>query len=64
MQEELTILISLKPINRMEPEDLEGTDYYNRVVRFIQILGSKTEIEGHSPLMDEMKNLAYKCIGL
>lgn len=38
--------------------------YFESVVNYIRRLGLQTEQKGHSPELDEMKNTAYKLIGL
>jgi hypothetical protein len=39
-------------------------DYFDKVVSFIRSLGDITEKEGHSKKLDDIKNSAYKLIGI
>lgn len=39
-------------------------DYFEKVVAFIQRLGAITERDGHSQKLDEIKNSAYRLIGI
>jgi hypothetical protein len=39
-------------------------DYFDTVVKFIRVLGDITEKEGHSKELDDIKNSAYKLIGI
>jgi hypothetical protein len=66
MLEQLESLIALKPSRYYTPEYFEVNfpEYYKRVTSFIGMLGVKTEIDGHSDLLDWYKNEAFKCIGL
>jgi hypothetical protein len=39
-------------------------DYYKKVMNLVYKLGTETRINGHSVLLDEFKERAYKLIGL
>jgi hypothetical protein len=71
MNEKLRELQALRPEIRhqiglsVEDQMLEKhPEYFERVVSFIQRLGMITEKEGHSQKLDEIKNSAYRLIGI
>jgi hypothetical protein len=39
-------------------------EYFDKVVEFIQKLGAITERDGHSAQLDDIKNSAYRLIGI
>jgi hypothetical protein len=71
MIEKLRYLRSIRPSvkHRLEycvvDQMLENyPDYFDKVVIFIRGLGDITEKEGHSKRLDDIKNSAYKLIGI
>lgn len=57
----LDIEIGVPVIDRMVEKH---NYYYKKVVFYIRCLGADTEINGHSKELDDLKNEAYKLIGL